>query len=384
MKPRIRCSELDRVLSCPGSRTLNAIVAPRQGDDGVVGTMIHHEISWRLVNELSAVQPDGGLPPLKGVPVGYKIPSYTAWIVDWAFRQVAENTPNPYALEVEPELEWEFDSWVLTGHLDVASTSPDGKVALDWDWKTGIIPVDPAEVNEQVAGYIALRRMNYGIESATFTIGQPWNSEDDGYERLSAVSVHGAESLDALVTTLDHRVRNALERDMELSTGRQCKWCCGLSCPAIQALLHSMKMRLTPEILAGIRATPDDALLVDLVAEARTLNRPLEDAEDMLKARLEAAPVLTGASGREVRIKTSSGGFHVTNPFGIFSWLKTMMSDEQLAAALSYPGGRIKDQIAKAMGIPQSGKAPMTAKSVFEGGAAPFIEKTEKKQLIFT
>ena len=145
-----------------------------------------------------------------------------------------------------------------------------------------------------------------------------------------------------------------------------------------------MQSRLTPAILAAIRATPDDATLVDLVAECRTLNRPLEDAEEMLKARLETAPVLVGASGREVRVKESSGGFKVVNPVGMYGWLKGLLSDEQLAPALSYPGGRIKDQLAKAMNIPATGKAPMTAKTVFEGGAAPFIEPQVKRTLLFS
>ena len=34
MIPTIRASSLDRVLSCPGSLTVNAIVKPRDGDDG--------------------------------------------------------------------------------------------------------------------------------------------------------------------------------------------------------------------------------------------------------------------------------------------------------------------------------------------------------------
>ena len=373
---------MDRILRCPGSRTLNAIVAKREGDEGTEGTAIHNEVAWRLVRELGASQPDGGLPAI----TDYRVPAYVAWIVDWAFRQVAENAPSDYALEVEPLLTHDFDRWTLTGHLDVAATSPDGRVALDWDWKTGRIPVDPAECNWQVAGYMALRRLNYGVEKATFSIGQPWNDEDSGFERLSSVTIDGADNLDRLVADLDARVCAALDNADSLETGTaQCKYCsAAIQCPAIRLLLDDMKSRLTPAILATIRATPDDATLVDLVAECRTLNRPLEDAEEMLKARLETAPVLVGASGREVRVKESSGGFKVVNPVGMYGWLKGLLSDEQLAPALSYPGGRIKDQLAKAMNIPATGKAPMTAKTVFDGGAAPFIEPQVKRTLLFS
>lgn len=383
-KPVIRCSSTDRRINCPGSAVLESIIAPRASDEvSWEGTMIHWEVAWRCVRDLGAVQPDGGIPMPLGVPPGYRLPSYVAWIVDWCFKVAKEQSPAGWALEVEGELQWEFDHFILQGHPDKYATSPDGIHGMDNDWKAGRTPVLPAEVNWQVASYMALRERIYGLKHLRYEIDQPWNDEEAGFQRQSHVELEGL-ALEKNTTTLEEYINDSLSDASLLNTGTHCGYCVGLACPALEALLYDMKMRLTPEILAGIKTTMDDTKLVDLVAEARTLNRPIEDAEAMLKDRLETNPVLLGSDGREARIKESSGGFKVVDPVGMFGWLKGLMSDAQLAPALSYPGGRIKDQIAKAMDIPASGKAPMTAKSVFEGGAAPFIEPTVKKQIIFT
>jgi hypothetical protein len=383
MKPRFRCSELDRLLSCPASHTLNQIVAPRAGDAvSWEGTMLHWETAWRLVKELGASQPDGGLPLPEGVPHGYKLPSYVAWIVPWLFDAVASEVPPSWALEVEPALEWEFDRWILTGHLDVAATSPDGKESKDFDFKCGRIPVDVAECNEQVGGYIVLRRMNYGVESARFTIPQPWNDEDEGFQRLSTVAIHGADKLDALVKTLDHRVCYALDHADELSTGRQCTYCCGLSCPAILSLKDQMKTLLTPEMLANVKRTHSDAELVDLFAEARVLTKPIEDLKEQLVGRLDGGKTLVGASGLTAKVTESPAGYNVVDPVGMFKWLGDQMKPEQVALAVSYPSGKIKDALATALDINKGGKAPVTAKTVFEGAAAAYLEAKTKKQLV--
>ncbi|HXP60693.1 MAG TPA: DUF2800 domain-containing protein [Dongiaceae bacterium] len=381
MNPIVRCSQLDRLLNCPGSRTLEEIVGKRGGDDGNEGTALHWETAWRLVRELGAAQPEGGLPALSGPEFG--IPSYVAWIVDWCFRIVRDEVDPSWALEVEPELSWPFENFTLVGHLDVAATSPDGKESNDFDWKTGRIPVLPADCNWQVAGYMALRRLIYGVDKARFTIAQPWNDEAEGYERQSVVEIE-AEALNRNVAEIERRVNAALEDGMLLNTGlSQCKWCVGCHCPAIQKLLHTMQVRLTPETLAGIKANLDDPLLVNLVADARTLAKPIEDATDMLKDRLKASGPIT-VGDRTVTLLTQNAGFRVVNPVGMFGWLKTLLRDEQLAPALSYPGTRIKDQIAVALDVPKTGKAPVTAKSVFEGGAAAFIEQKTKDVLQFS
>ena len=359
------------------------VFGPRIGFDGVEGSAIHWETAWRLVRELGAYQPEGGLQKPGDIPAGYKINPFAAWLVDWFFRIIKDEVPTTWAMEVESSWEWEFERFVLTGHGDVCAIAPDRSEAKSYDWKTGRIPVDAADVNWQVAGYMALIYLIYGVSNVEFAIGQPWNSEEDGYERISRVSLEG-DALARNAANLEQRINEALDDPFTLNTGMsQCKYCVGLRCPAITALKDTMHYKLTPEALAGLKATQSDAELVDLVAECRTLTKPIEDAQDALKARLESAGQLVGSDGTVVRLKESSGGFNVVDPVGMYGWLKSTLSEEILAKSLSYPGGKIKDGLAKGLGIPATGKSEMTAKTVFEGGAAPFIEHKTKKQLVF-
>ena len=382
-KPRIRCSSLDQLLNCPGSRLVKERAGPRLGFDGVEGSAIHWETAWRIIRELGGHQPEGGLKRPSDMPEGYRIPYSSEWLVDWLFRIVRDEVAVEWGLGVEYDWEWQFEHFILCGHPDVFGISPDGLTGKIFDWKTGRVPVLPADCNWQGAGYLALAYLLFGLERAEFTIAQPWNTEQDGYDRISRVELSGAE-LARNVQIIEERVNAALANDLLVTGISQCKWCVGLKCPALQALLEDMKMRLTPEILAGIRANMDDAQLVDLVADCRTLTKPMEDAKEMLKARLEAVPMVVGASGQEVRLKESSSGFDVVDPVGMYGWLSGLLPEANLAKSLSYPGTKIKDQIAVALDIPKTGKAPMTAKSVFEGGAAAFIQATTKKELIFS
>jgi hypothetical protein len=380
-KPRIRCSELDRILSCPGSRLLNEIVELPVSQDGIEGSAIHYEVAWRIVNELAGSQPDGGLPYPEGVPPGYKIPSYSAWIVDWCFRCL-EHVPANWVVEVETALEWEFDRFILTGHIDVPTTSPDGLEADDYDWKTGINPVEPAESNEQVAGYMVLRRLNYGIEKARFTIAQPRNNEDQGDQRESHVELVGAEALDRLVASLEARVNSALDRQMELESGKQCKYCVGLACPVLRKLKDLMKMTLTPQGLGEIRKTMPDAELVDLVADARTLKKPINDAEEILKERLAGGVTLHGTDGRTAKVVESPGGYEVVDAPGILGWIEGQTTLAQRAPMLSYPSGKIVDGLAKVHNIHKTGEDSVTAKTMFEGAAAAYLQPKTKRSLV--
>ncbi len=150
MKPLIRSSEMDRVLSCNGSLTLTRMVDERDGDEGWEGTMLHWMIADRAIRELGATPPEGGLPP-PDVPKGYKVPAFSLWIVDWALRHIREIIPADWSLMVEVEMEYEFGRWINRGHADIVALSPDGTKAKGADWKAVRVPVDPADNNDHVA-----------------------------------------------------------------------------------------------------------------------------------------------------------------------------------------------------------------------------------------
>lgn len=383
-KPEIRCSSLDRLLNCNGSITvLDMVPPPPSGVESVLGSALHWETAWRIVKELGASQPEGGL-KRGDIPAGYKIPGFYDWVVGWFFDIAKDQIGPTDAVEVETDLRWEFDHFILTGHEDLAITSADGKRGQDNDWKTGRIPVLPSDVNRQVQGYMALRRLIYGVDQLRFSICQPFNDEEQGYERVSSVELEGA-ALDRNVANLESDIMDALSRPMLLNTGpTQCKYCVGRRCPAIHSLKDKMKLTLTPEMLATLKAAENDQALVDFVLDAKTLARPIDMAEDDLKARLEVIPMLSGSEGTQVRLQEQNAGYSVTDSIGMYRWLQENVKPEHLAPALSYPSTKIKDALAVSMDIPKGGKGPVTAKSVFEGAAAQFLTPKTRKTLIIS
>ena len=344
--------------------------------------MAHWLIAWRCVRELGATQPDGGI-PLPDVPPGYQLPRYMEWIVDWCFRIAQEQSPAGWALEVEGELEWEFEHFILRGHPDKYATSPDGKQGMDNDWKTGMKPVDPAACNWQVSSYMALRERIYGLDSIRYEIDQPFADEDEGFERQSFVELEGAALLKN-TTTLEQYLNDSLSDQGWLNTGKHCLYCCGYRCPAIQQLHADMKLRLTPEMLAKVVKDMPEGELVDLVAEAKTLAKPIDDIAEQLKERLKDGHTAVSTSGATARVVESPGGYSVRDAVGMFRWMQGQLPEEVMAKSLSYPSGKVRDGIAEGLKIPKTSKTGISAKSVFEGAAAAYLDVKVKRALIIS
>lgn len=384
MKPIIRCSELDRILSCPGSRTLNAIVAQRQGDEGQEGTNLHARIAWMLVNVLGASQPEGGLKPNDGMLI--KIPKYSEWIVDYCFRFVRDNYANDWAMEVELPLAYDMGRWILSGHQDVHAVNRDATACRGSDWKTGYKAVTPAEANEQVLGYLCLNKLAYpNLNYAAFDVIQP-RLDDEEFPRVSTVELDGAQ-LDRCLSSLNDRVNAALDNPMQLETGmNQCAWCsAAVSCPAIISEIEHMKATLTPEFLAKLQKEPNDAALGDLVIAAKTIARPIDDAMDLIKERLEKNKAVLAGSGVTITAKESNGAFKILDHAGLYKAVREVIKDEdRLAKALSFPMGRLADAVAEEMDIPKTGKADVTAEKIAKAQFHPFAEQGRKITLQFS
>ncbi len=382
MKPTFRSSELDRVLSCNGSITLVPLVNQREGDEGYEGTMIHWMIADRAIRELGALGPEGGLPAPE-VPKGYVLPKSSLWMVDWAIRHIQETIPADWCLMVEVEMVHVFNRWVNMGHADIVATSPDGKKAKGKDWKTGRDPVDPADNNEQVGSYAGLIHCEWpSVEEVEFEICQPRISDDDenGFERVSKVVI---TDMPLLVSTMDRRVCGALNNAMHLKTGKQCKYCIGCSCPAIQAEQKLMELTLTPEILATIKRTPDDAQLADFVIIGGRLEKPLKDAKELLHKRLDVVPELVAGCGIHVSRKVERGGYTVPDPIRFLGAVKELLPSEASLAKVMTPSmSRIKDEVAAVMNIPKTGQAAVTAETVFDAKLRPLVEQGERRLLV--
>ncbi len=375
---------MDRALSCNGSLTVVPLVDAREGDEGHEGTMLHWMIADRCIRELGALPPPGGLPP-PDVPAGYKLPKNSLWIVDWAIRHVIDTIPADWCLMVEVEMVHVFNRWVNVGHADIVATSPDGKKAKGKDWKTGRDPVDPADNNEQVGSYSGLIHCEWpSVEEVEFEICQPRISDDDehGFERVSKVVI---TNMPQLVSAMDRRICGALNNPMKLKTGKQCKYCVGCSCPALDAEQKLMELTMTPEVLAQIKRTPDDAKLAEFVIIAGRLEKPAKDAKEMLHKRLDVQPSIVAADGTTVTRKVEKGGYEIPDRPAFLSAVKELLPSEASQAKVLTPSmTRLKDEIATTMNIPKSGKGAVTAETVFDAKLRPLCEQGERRILVYT
>lgn len=381
MTPTIRCSELDRVLSCPGSLTLCNIVAPRKGDEGTEGTALHQMAHSRMQKELGA----SGDP---GKEVECKSVEFSKWISDYYVRFVTDTFPKDWALLIETALAYEFEGFILSGHIDALAISPDGTEAIMADLKTGYDPVDPADINEQVFGYACLLLRAYpDLQKITAYIVQPRNDEDEGFARVSEPMILEGSTLAASLFTMETRVGRSLQNAMEVNSGpKQCLWCpAAMQCPAAIAERNLMKIKLTPEHLEAIKATPNDTTLADWVVAGRVLARPMDDAKDLAKDRIDAVGSIKSSDGIVITSKSGPGSYQYPDRPGFFKALRTLLpKDEDIAEAVTPSMSKAVDVIARVNGIPKTSKIGNSATAIVNGHLKPLAIQGERVTLQFS
>lgn len=370
----VRASSLDRILACPGSMTLCARVTPRGGDEALEGTFLHHVAHSQMIATLGAVGDPGP------TPEPHPAYAFSNWIAEFYLRTVRETVPPNWSLEVESALAYEMGRFTLSGHIDCVALSPDGTEAIGFDLKTGYDPVDIAEENWQVLGYAVLLTQAYpSLRKITFYIVQPRNDEDEGYQRVSSVTIDGAVLANA-TASLTARVNTALDNAMEVETSmKACKWCsAAMICPAQIKLREEMKATLTPEYLETLRATPDDKALTEWVIAGRTINRPFDDATELLKERVKAV----GVPG--VSLKPKPGRYNVLDPLAFYVAARYRLPDDAAYARTVTPSmTKLKEELAAATGLPKTSKAGQSVASVFDAEFRPLCEQTISEQLVF-
>lgn len=380
MKPTLRCSNLDRFLSCPGSLTLDPLVAPRVSDEGDEGTAIHYQIARNLASDLGAVG-------IFGEPGKTGINAINEWIVGYCVREVAENTPPDWSLEVEAAFAYEFERFILSGHIDALALSPDATEAIGWDYKTGYNAVDLAECNWQVAGYLVLVKRAYPqLKKAKFFIVQPRNDEEMGQQRVTKVEVEWS-TVDFMTKNFVNRVNAALADPHTVNSGmKQCRFCPAvLQCPAIKLEIETMKAKLTPELLAAIQLEPLDSGLADICIAAKTLDAPFETARDLLKKRIEAKGYITASDGTNISTKKTAGSYEVTEPEQFHKELLTLIPASRLPYCTKPVMTAIKKEIAAAKDVPlTSKKTPISAEGLFDSKLRPYVTQGERTTLVYS
>lgn len=378
-----RCSSLDRALHCNGSITLVPLVDPRDGDEGVEGTALHWLAHARMQKEIGAGG-DIGPQPLMPKSIGF-----SGWVADYYFNHVKETVPDTWSIECEVALAYEFqgvEPFILSGHIDALGLNADATEAIGFDLKSGYDPVDPAEENWQMLGYVVLLLQAYPtLRKVTFWVVQPRNDEDEGFQRASSVVIEG-DRLTSATATLVAEISKAIENCMEVNTGvKACKWCpAAMQCPAAIELRELMKAHLTPELLAGIKATPDDAALAEWVIAGRTLNRPMEDAEAMLKERIRQNGSAAAPDGTRITIKTQGGSYSFPDPVAFYRETRKLIpSDEVYATTVKPSVTKTVEALAKVYNLPKTSKAGPSGRSTFDGALGPLVEQGKREILVF-
>lgn len=376
----LRASSLDRILACPGSMTLCARVAPRGGDEATEGTALHWLAHAQMVKDMAAAGDPGPTPPIP------KAVAFSSWIVDYYVRTVRETVPPDWSLEVEAAMAYDLGGFTLSGHIDSIAMSPDATEAIGFDLKTGYDPVDIAEENWQVLSYAVLLLRAYPtLRKITFFIVQPRNDEDAGLQRVSSVIIEG-DVLANAERVLVGRINDALGRAHEVETSlKACKWCAAaLVCPAQIKLRELMKATLTEEFLATLRQTPDDAALAEWVMSGRMVNRPIEDATELLKERVRAAGTLA-LEGVSVTIKSKPGRYTFPDPVAFYRATRQRLPDDTAYAETVTPSvTKLKEKLAEATGLPKTSKKGESVESLFAQEFRPLCEQSTSEQLVFT
>ncbi len=313
MKPVIRCSGLDRLLSCPGSRTLEALIPldftfDATGDEMTWrGNWIHADSAYKLVKFHGALAPDGLSEP--SIPKGWTPKPWDERASDWYVAQIVALTPPDHVIVVEKRFTVEFARFKLTGQLDCYTMSPDGTYFVINDDKSGTNIVDHAESNWQLAGYATLLK-RYFPRARAGKLQILQKASDD------PVTTVDVEDLDTLVEYMERRINEALDAPFTVETGyKACRLCpCIEFCPALDEEITEMKKILTPAQVDALKVTPNLAELAEIAARGRAIAGPIERLLATLKDRVIAEGAVVLKDGTQVTVNEELGNRTVTSP----------------------------------------------------------------------
>lgn len=416
----IRASSTDRRFTCHGSLLAESLVPAHEDDDSSTeGSLLHYLIAARAVSELGAAAPEGGLVS-PNLPVHYKLPAFSAWIVDWGVRWIQENIPATWSLMVEEEIIYRYDLlrpvWVpvseitgpipaeftvrgnlvlidhvyISGHIDILGISPDGTKARAADWKTGNVGAEPAETNWQGGTYMGLLKRAWAeLANVQFTLGQPRIDEEaTGIPRISTATLDAA-GLDRMNATLAEEVNKALEdRYTTDSSPKACRYCnVALTrpweCPSQQSEL--MKAKLTSENLEALAGPVHDGRLGDFCITGRTLTEPIKISTEMVHKRIDAQGYIDADCGTRITRKITKGDITVEMPNEFRDKVETLLPDRaRQARCMSWSKTALVKELADARGIPQKSEKKDSATGLWDSELAPMTTQGEKRTLVLS
>lgn len=384
MKPEIRVSSLNWLLGCHGARTLVPIAVERklasneETDITRSGTMIHYRGAQRLIAAGAVGAVDTPPDADKWQPDGFE-----KYIEDFWVDTILAKTPPDWAMEVEASLSWDTPDFRLTGHLDHYAINAEATEAEINDLKAGYIPVDAAECNWQLTGYLVLFLLVYPtIRKVRLRIVQPRNNPDDGFERITEATVEIND--DAVIQFLKGEINKALADPMTLETGKQCRYCpATLICAALEKLRAEMKHQLTEDDIAAIAARSDDETLGRWARDGKILDTPTKKAREMLKARLEEKKEIALDDGTRLFLKPGLGPRQITDvPAALDKAQRVVPADEIFAECVKFSLTSFEGLVAKHLNLPKTSKKGTSAESWVATNFGSLTKREPTKTLV--
>lgn len=383
-KPTVRCSELDRFLSCPGSRTL-AEMLPIDFTFSATGNAmtwrgnwVHADSAARLVQFHGAIAPDGLQEP--SLPAGWTPTDWDERTSQWYVDQIVTLTPQDHAIVVEKRFKVEFERFFLTGQIDCYTMSPDGEYFVINDDKAGPNIVDHAESNWQLAGYATLLKRKFPRARA----GKLRILQKLADEPITEVDV---EDLDTLAAYMEGRINLALDEYLTLETGyKACRLCpCIEFCPALDEEITEMKKILTPETVAALKVAPNLNELAEIAARGRAIAGPIIRLLETLKERVAEEGSVVLKDGTSVEIVNELGKREVTAPKIALAFAAEKLGDVDLAwKTMKMSLATLEDQLVDAGMQRKSKKDDVeTAETWIRDTLGHLITRPEQKTLRF-
>lgn len=384
MRPVIRCSNIDRLLSCPGSRTLDAKLAELDDFSGEAagdsmtwrGNWCHWASAKRLIEQHGAIAPDGLATPK--IPSGWHPSPWDERFVDWYVAQVVEHTPSDHALFVEHRFTHAFLTFDLTGQLDCYSLSPDGTEFGINDAKTGVVQVDEAENNWQLAGYCTLLKLAH----PKLQRGHVRILQHDADTQFSEMEI--TDNLDALVNFMEKKVLDALIAWRELETGyKQCRLCQNIQfCPALNKEISEMKMILSEQEVSDLQVTSDLKSLAALAARGRAIAGPIDRLIEALRSRIEVEGPVVLDDGTRIELVEEPGFRVVTAPKVAHALVADKLGEDEAWGTLSMSVKKVEDGLV-ASGMKRTSKKEESATSWIGQTLGHLIHRPTIKKLKF-
>jgi PD-(D/E)XK nuclease superfamily len=378
MKPTFRCSSLPTLLLCPGAKALSEHAKPRQtgSSQALAGVWCHARGAQRLRDEESACGPEIVLPDLPA-------DRFKEWIASYWVDTVRMFVEPHQGIEYEAEMQWEFDGFILTGHLDMLAIDADATEFVIGDLKSGSDPVTPAPDNAQVLGYSVLAALNYPtVQKGTLFLCQPLADESAGFERVTVSRAPDRKTLDAQVAYLERELNHVLDHELELNSGwRQCHYCpAALICPAFECDISTMRMTLIPAQLAALPSEPSLEKLFAFEAARKQFAEPLDLAHETLKARVAEMGGAELADGTKLLVVDRPGAREITDNAAATQRLNDM-PEELFHRCYKYRPGEMEAALAEWLQLPKTSKKGASGQSAFKERFGDIV-KQEMNQVL--